>query len=127
MAVAGTLKRVTLNGVTYDALEDANAKINLSPYKVEAKATTGKVIFVLKLRVQTISDITLGCTPREADALKTLSAGADSITMSITLADGSVFRSTGHIDFDSFETMEGKCKIDLIPDRTRDAWTLFEP
>ena len=126
MSVAGSLKKVTLNGVTYDALEDANAKINLSPYKVEAKATSGKVIKVLKLRVQSITDVTLGCTPREADALRVLSGMADSITMSITLADGSVFRSTGGIDFDSFETMEGKCKIDLIPDRVRDAWTLFE-
>lgn len=126
MAVAGSIKKVTLNGVTYDALEDASAKINLSAYKREAKATSGKVIHVLKLKVQTISDVTLGCTPREADALKTLAAMTDSITMSITLADGSVFRSTGGIDFDAFETMEGKCKIDLIPDRVRDAWMLFE-
>jgi hypothetical protein len=56
------------------------------------------------------------------ESLKTKCESLADETMSVTLADGSVYRCTGRANFESYESETGKSKLKLIPRKT---WTPF--
>ncbi len=118
----GTLKKVTLDGTTYDVMADTNINFKNSDFTKEGLATSGKTLIKMTKRIRNVESCVLGCTP---DEMEDLSAKADSltdITMAFTLADGSVYRGKGHINFDGYESDSGKITLTLIP--TGD-WTPF--
>ena len=122
MSNVGTIRKVVIDGVTYDAFADSDITFNKSKYTVEGVATTGRTLSKRTKRVQTIEGLTLAVSPAE---FVNLTEKADSLadkTFSIELADGSVFKATGQINFENYTSMDGKASIQLIPIRD---WTEF--
>ena len=122
MSNVGTIRKVVIDGVTFDAFADSDITFNKSKYTVEGVATTGINLTKRTKRVQTIEGLTLAVSPSE---FVNLTAKADSLadkTFSIELADGSVFKATGQINFENYTSMDGKASIQLIPIRD---WTEF--
>ena len=68
--ISGTVRKVTLNGVTYRIPNDVNMTINLSPYETEGIPSTGKTMFKKVLRMPTIENCILITNPVEAERLK---------------------------------------------------------
>jgi hypothetical protein len=124
-ANSGSIRKLVLNGVTYDVPGASNFTFNLSSFETEGIPTSGKTMFKMTRRVPTIEGVEIIATPAEAENLRVLSEGLADITIAIELADGSVFRGTGKVNFESFETEEHKCSLTLIPARTGNAWTAF--
>jgi hypothetical protein len=125
--ISGTIRKVTLTGVTYRIPADVNLTFNLSPYETEGIASTGKTMFKKVLRMPTIENLILLTNPLEAEALKDLAVGIDSFTQAIEMADGSVYRGNGQINYENWETEENRSTLTLIPDKALKAWTLFSP
>lgn len=118
----GTLRKTVLDGVTFDIHLDVNITFNISQYEIEGQATTGRTLMKRTKRVQTIESLTLAVNPAE---LVDLQGKADSLadkTMSVELADGSVFKATGQINFENYESETGKATVTLIP---KNGWTEF--
>jgi hypothetical protein len=124
-ANSGSIRKLVLNGVSYDVPASANLTLNLSSFETEGIPTSGKTMFKMTRRVPTIEGVELNTTPREAETLKILAEGLADITIAVELADGSVYRGTGKINYENFETEENKSTLTLIPAKTKNAWTAF--
>lgn len=124
---SGTLIKSTLAGVTYDVPMDINLTINFSKFETEGIATSGKTMYKHTLRVPTVESAVFITTPEEAAALRDLAENPADITMSLELADGTVLRGTGRINYENWETEENRSTCTLIPNKTKGAWTVFNP
>jgi hypothetical protein len=111
----GTLRGIMIDGVSYDVMSDCNISFSPTNYEVSGIATTGKTLFQMKKRIQEVESVDLGVDPEEIGSLKSKAESLADLTMAFTLADGSVFRGTGRIHFDKYESETGKATLKLIP------------
>jgi hypothetical protein len=118
----GSIRKVVIDGVTYDVIGDANAKHNASRFETEGVATSGKTMMKMKKRVPTIESVDLATFPADMVALKAKAESLADVTLSIEYADGSIFKSSGRINFESWESESGKSAVMLIPSKD---WTEF--
>lgn len=122
MSAVGTLQKVTVGGVTYDVMADININFMRSDYEKESVPTSGDPMIKMTKRNQNIENVDIAV---DTDELETLSGVANSIvdtTLSIALADGTVYRSSGHITFSGYESDSGKLSLTLLPTKK---WTKF--
>ncbi len=120
--VTGTLRKVTLAGITYDVFADSNVKSTPSSHENTAIPTSGRNMRKMVARVQSREGLTLVANGAEQEALKALSQNTEDITMSYETAAGDVFRATGFIEFESHETEENRASITMHP---RQDWSSF--
>ena len=122
MSVVGTINKAVLNGISFDVMADSNVTFNRSQFEREGVATSGRTLQKMTKRVQTLEGLTLGVTPDEMELLKSISDGIADVTMSITLADTSVYKATGAVYFENYESENGQASVTLIP---KNDWTAF--
>jgi hypothetical protein len=122
---SGTLRKVVINGVTYDVMGDTNITFNKSSFEIEGMPTSGRTMFKMTRRVPTMDSVGLATNPAEAEELQSVSESLADATISVELADGSIYRTTGKINYESFESESNKSNIQIIPAKTKDAWTPF--
>lgn len=118
----GSIRKVVIDGITFDIPLDADATFNYSLYTIEGQATSGGNMTKRTKRVQTVEGLVVACTAAE---MVTLADKADSLadkTLSVELADGSVFKASGQVNFENYTSQDGKASIQLIP---RKNWTPF--
>lgn len=120
--ITGSLRKVTLDGVTYDASADADAPQVRGQYDVEAHATSGRNMMKMTRRVEEVDSIDLITNEAEFEALKTLSEKTDDFPMSYTTASGAVYRATGRINLGKRQTSDGKTPVKLLPRQNWDAF-----
>ena len=118
----GTIKKVTIDGSTYDVSADSKAALTPTAYKKEGQATTGKTLFKYTKQVKIIKGIDFMLTPKQKEALAAKSDSLADVTLALALIDGSVYRGTGRIEMGEWDSDTGKCPCDLIPS---DDWTPF--
>ncbi|RPI64780.1 MAG: hypothetical protein EHM48_00015 [Planctomycetaceae bacterium] len=122
MSAVGTPRKLVIDGVTYDVKADTNITFNASIYENEGIATSGRTLQKKTKRVPTKESVTVAADPSEVDELKSKSESLASKTFAVEYADGSTYRATGQLNFESWESEEGTATLVLIPDRD---WTLF--
>ena len=122
--IVGTPKSITVDGVSYDVQADANFTQNNSRFTNDGQATSGRVMQKQTRRLQSVESITVATNVSEDDALKTRADTPGKYPLSYTLADGSVYRCTGFIEYESRETQAGTTTIKMIP-ATVTGWSLF--
>ena len=120
-SAVGTIRKIVIAGITYDVAADSNFTFNRNKFEKEGQATTGKNLIKRTKRVQTVEG-ELSLTPQDMESLNTAANSLADQTLAIELADGSVYKATGEVNFESYETDSGKGKITLIPRRD---WTPF--
>lgn len=122
---SGTIRKVILDGLPFSPAADVNATLNTSPFETEGVPSSGATMFKMTMRSPNVEGIPILADPVEQDILRQFSERLTSFPMSITLADNSVYRTVGRINFESVETEENRANIMLIPDRSIGAWELF--
>lgn len=125
MSNVGTIRKVVIDGVTYDVPADINITFNRSSFETEGTPTSGKTMIKKTRRVPTIESLTLMTTPAEMESLNDIAEGLPDVTFSVELADGSVYKSSGQINYENYESEVGKSTITFIPAKTKNAWTSF--
>lgn len=123
--VSGTLRKISLDGVTFRAAMDINVNLQTSPYENEGIPTSGRSMLKKTLRNPNAEGVTLIVNPVEQDLLKEFSERLEPSPISFELADGSVYRTDGWIDYPGVETEENRTELVIIPDRAINAWSLF--
>lgn len=119
----GTLNRVVINGVTYDVPADINITFNRSGFTIEGIATSGKTVHKYTRRVQTMESVILMTSPAEMEELNNVAETLSDITVAIELADGSTYRTTARLNFENYESEEGRSTLTIIPAKSKNAWT----
>lgn len=117
MANIGTPRKVVIDGVSFDVMGDTNITYNASKYEIEAQPTTGDALFKRTKRIPTMEGITIAASPAILEELKTKSNSLADKTMSVEFADGSVYKASGQINFENWESESGKATLILIPKR----------
>jgi len=125
MANSGTVRRVTINGATYDVPADINITFNRSSFETEGVPTSGRTMFKMTRRVPTMESVVLMTDPSEAEALRAVAESLADATIAVELADGSTYRTSGKINYENWETEENRSAIVIIPSKVKDAWTPF--
>lgn len=120
--VTGTLRKVTLDGVTYDVFADSNIKATPSSHENTAIPTSGRPMRKMVARVESREGLTLVANGAEQEALKALAERLGDYPMSYVTASGDVYRANGFIEFESHETEENRASVMLHP---RQGWSPF--
>lgn len=120
--VSGSIRQVTLDGVTFDAVADANVKATPSQFENSAIATSGRNLHKMIKRVQSREGVVLIVNGAEQEALKALAERTADFPMSYTTAGGDVYRAVGWIEFESHETEENRASVQMHP---RNGWDAF--
>ena len=120
--LAGSLRKVTLDGTTFDVFTDSNVKEVGSGWENSAIPTSGRTMRKMVKRVEERENVVLACNGAERNILKALSERTDDFPMSYTTASGDVYRASGFIEFESRETEELRATIKMIP---RKSWEAF--
>ena len=123
--VAGSLRKVVIDGLTFDVAADVNVTLMTSGFETEGIPTSGRTMFKMTFRSPNAEGVVLSADPTEQDVLRQISERLTSSPMSVTLADNSVYRTVGRINFENVETEENKATIVIIPDKSLGAWELF--
>lgn len=120
--IVGAIRKVTLDGMTFDVFGDTNIKEVGGKYENTAVVTSGRNLRKMMKRVEERDGITIAANGQERDLLKELSERTTDFPMSYQTASGDTYKTTGWIEFESRETEENKATIKMIP---RDTWHSF--
>lgn len=118
----GSIRKVVINGATYNAMSDANVTSIPSKYAIEAIPTSGGNMFKMTRRAKTKESVDLGVSQAELQALTAVSESLADCTMAIEFADGSIDRASGRIHIENYESETGKLSLTMIP---KNDWTPF--
>ena len=124
MSSTGTVKKVTLAGVTFDVMSDANFDQKKGRFENEEIVTSGKIVQKKTARAQMVESVNLQCSEDEAEVLRALSERTSAFPMSYTTAAARTFRATGFINFESHDTETGLAVVKLVPEDA-DGFVLF--
>lgn len=120
--IAGSIRKVILDGVSYVVAGDTNVSEIGSPYENSAIPTSGGNIRKMVKRTEVRENVVLVVDDEEREALRDLAMRLDDFPISYETAEGSVFRTDGWIEFENRETEEKRATVKLFP---RVRWDLF--
>jgi hypothetical protein len=123
MSVAGTPRKLLLDGESFDLIADADFTLVGSKYEKESIQTSGDPIVKTKKRSEDV-EAEIGCNSKKFESLKEKANSLSDLTVSFTLADGSSYKGKGQIHMDTWSAQDNKIKIKIVP--TSDGWTFFE-
>ena len=106
--LSGSIGKAVIDGVTFDVFADVDISLQLSRFKSEAVATSGRVMQKRTKIVQELKNLKL--------------EGIVDITLAITLNSGGVVRSSGFMDFEDWSTTDMKASVSFFP---RTKWEIF--
>ena len=115
MPVSGSIRKVLINGLSFNAAADANFAKTPKLEKEAIPHSGGNMVKVTNASGQ-VESVKLTCTPIEHDILEGFADDLNSFSMSYEVADGSVYRTTGTIMLDNYESEENSVEITMIPE-----------
>jgi len=122
MSISGTLRKVTLDGVTFDVFADSDIKEVGSSHENSSIPTSGANLRKMVARSESREGLTLVCDGAGFALLKSLAEKLTDFPMSYEDASGDVYRANGWIEFEGRQTAENKATISMHP---RDTWSQF--
>lgn len=125
MSTVGSVRKVVIDGFTFNVMGDANFDQMKGMFETEAVTHSGGNTMSKKFRPQNVESVGLQCSTGEAEVLRELSERLTNYDMSYTNANDDIFRCVGQINFESHDTEKGLASIKMIPER-RDGWVPFE-
>ena len=121
--ISGTLRKVTLDGVTFDVMADTNVSEIGSRWENEAIPTSGRNMKKMTRRPQNRESVVLACNGAERELVQELAERTTDFPMSYETAAGDVYRTVGWIEFENRETEENRATIQMHSrDNTWDAF-----
>lgn len=120
---SGSIRKLTLNGITFDVLSDSNFNETGSAYENDRIPTSGESFKKMTKRVQKVESVVVRANPAVRKQLADLADSTSDFPMSYTTADRSVRRANGSINFENRETEENRATIQLHP---KAGWEDFE-
>lgn len=113
--IVGTLRKVTLDGVTFDVMADTNISEVGSSIENEAVPTSGRNMRKMTRRAENRESVVIACNGAERELLRDLSERVGDYPMSYETAAGDVYRAVGWIEFENRETEENRATIQMHP------------
>lgn len=113
--ISGSIEGVMLDGISFDAVADADINEMGSKFETTGRASSGRNAFSKVKRVETREDVGLECNGEERIVLEELADRLDVFPMSYTDAAGNTYTATGLIEFVNRQTATNLAVINMIP------------
>ncbi len=123
MGTSGTIKKVTIAGVTFEVSADSNAARSPGSEK-EGVPSSGKATIKVTKKPAIVEGIVVIADEDEQSTLLSIHNSNEKISMSYTTAANRTFRNTGTISIDTFESEENRVALTMIPTTGKD-WAAF--
>ncbi len=114
MSKSGSIRKTMIDGLPFNVAADANVAKTPEITKEPVRHSGGNMVKVT-LATGNVESLTLILTPSEYQALKDISEKLETVTISYTTADGSVWRCVGDVNLDNYESEENRCDVTYIP------------
>lgn len=122
MAVSGSIRKVTLAGVTYDVKADSDPT-HVGDVNTEGIRHSGGTLMKKELMVANIESVDLIVDSTQELNLRALALQEENFPMSLTYADNSVKSAEGQIMIENRTAQENTMPITMIPDGEWDIFT----
>ena len=73
--ISGSIRKLTINGVTYRVLGDTNVTLKAAEYKNEAVPTSGGNLRKMMKQVRELTGVAIACNPTERETLRVIAEG----------------------------------------------------
>jgi hypothetical protein len=114
--VAGSIRRMTIEGVSFDVAADGNLSDLMSEYENSMIPTSGLAMQKKTRRVPVIEGVVLITDGGSKDSLVNYSDGLDVLKFSIEYASGDIKKANGIINIESDESEENRTTISIHPE-----------
>lgn len=121
---AGTVRKLTLDGITFTLAADANFTEIFSEWENEMLATSGDGMLKKTKRTPIVEGVVIEADQGDREILKSLADSLDDFPISYQYASRGVARCTGQINIENNETDSNRTTISLLP---RGVWTAYRP
>jgi hypothetical protein len=111
----GSVRKLTIEGISFPVLFDANLSDLESVYENSAIATSGKGMIKKVKRIPVIEGVILGCDGGSRIALISFADGIAELKFSIEYASGDIKKCQGIFNIGSYESDEGRETISIHP------------
>lgn len=119
---AGSLRKVTIDGIPYNVAADANVALNARLEK-ESIPHSGGNMTKRTLAAAMAEAVKLIVTPSEYNVLEGQAEADGDIPMSYEMADGSSFKSQGEINLGPYQTDDSSCEVTFLT--STGEWEIF--
>ena len=121
-AVAGSIRKFTIEGVSYDVAADANFSETFTAWENSMVATSGRAMRKMTKRILTVEGVVLMTDADQRLALKDFAESLDDLKITYTNAAGDSYRGEGTVEIENNETEENRTSCTIHP---RGDWTKF--
>lgn len=113
--MAGSMKKLTINGISFDCVGDADWTEVFSNFTNSVMPTTGGGVIVQELRVREVSGVQISLQHGDRSLLKAIIEEGLIVEMSYQNRDGDRYSGRGTVNTDGRTTMKGIATLTLLP------------
>lgn len=122
MPTAGSLRKMVINGISYDVAADADISHVFTTFEVSRVPSSGVSMKKMVKRVPTAENFVLLTSGSEREQLKEFSEQIADVPITYTDAAGNEYTCEGSFNIDNNTTQENRTTIIVQPDLD---WTAF--
>jgi len=122
MKVGGSIRKLTIEGIPFDVMADANFSEVFSNYENEVIPTSGKGMRRMVKRVPVIEGVVLATSGADRERLRSFNTQLGDVKYSYTNAAGDTAKASGTFNIENNESEANRTTITLMP---ADEWTVF--
>ncbi len=119
---AGSLRKVTIDGIPYNVAADANVALNARLEK-ESIPHSGGNMTKRTTAAAMAEAVKLIVTPSEYNVLEGQSEADGDIPLSYEMADGSSFKTQGEVNLGPYQTDDSSCEVTFLTSTGN--WEIF--
>lgn len=124
MKTGGSIGKLTIEGIPFNVMGDANFNEVFTEYENELIPTSGEPMLVQKKRIAQVENVILGTNAADRESLRSFNDSLDELKMSYTNAEGATAKAQGKINIDGNETENNRTTLTLLPKKP---WVVFLP
>jgi hypothetical protein len=113
--MAGTMKKLTINGISFDCVSDADWTEVFAGFTNSILQTSGGGVVVQETRTREVSGVQISLQGGDRTLLKDMIEGGTILDISYTNRDGDRYSGRGTINTDGRTTMKNVATLTLLP------------
>jgi hypothetical protein len=118
----GTLRKFTVEGISYDVMADVDVKEIFTKYENSAIPTSGNAMMKKVKRVPSREGFVLATSGDEREELKAFAESIDNLKFSYTNMAGDTYKCSGQMEIEENSTADSRTTVNVFPE---DDWTKF--
>jgi len=122
MSTSGSVRSLSIDGISFDVMSDANLSGLLNEFENDMIPTSGSPMLKKMRRIVKVESVVLATNWAEKEVLIEFADQLDLVTFSIEYASGTILKTKGTFNIESDESEENRTSITILPSQR---WSSF--